>query len=249
MKKINEKKTVIYIVILIILLTVGLFFKYKNTSAPTLTNPSGEVFVLEEISIKSKGIKEKNFSGKISVIEGNSKLALEAQAYVDNAVSEFKKQADVDVPAMRAQFGDDVASSQYEIIIDAKYIFSEKTESVAILTYEYTGGAHGNNSYNVISASKTNGEILDLSSVIKTEKQKSFTDLVKKDLLSWRPFESAETVVFTEEVSGLTFDSFTNWSLDDKNLILYFSQYDIGPGVLGPVAYPISLEKVKDMLK
>jgi hypothetical protein len=54
--------------------------------------------------------------------------------------------------------------------------------------------------------------------------------------------------VFPEDVAALTFDSFTNWSMDDKNLIIYFDQYEIGPSVLGEVAFPLPLEKIKSFL-
>jgi hypothetical protein len=50
-------------------------------------------------------------------------------------------------------------------------------------------------------------------------------------------------------VDNLKFESFSNWSMDEENLTLYFSQYEIGPGVLGPVAFPIPLTKIKDFLK
>lgn len=250
MKKIIENKTSIYIVILVILIGVGLFFKYnKDNSVLDYDNTTDKTVLSgNNISIESKDIKEENFSGKVSVIKGDGELAIEAQSYIDQSVGEFKKQADTDVPAMRAEFGEDSPSSNYEIIIDAKYTKGEKTESIVILEYVYTGGAHGNSAYKVISASSLSGKILSLGDVIKKEKQNTFVDLVKKGLIDWRPYETTDTVVFVEDVEGLKFDSFKNWSLDDKNLTLYFSQYEIGPGVLGPVAFPISIDKIKDFL-
>lgn len=247
----KSNKNYIYIALFIFLVIIGLYFKYqKSDTTLPIENPSGELpNDKASVTITTKEIKETNFTGKVSVVSGDNVLARKAQSYIDEAVKTFKEQADKDVPDIRREFGVDTPSAQYEIIVQAEYIASEKTESVAMLTYEYTGGAHGNNSYNVITASKTSGEILALNSMIKTDKQKSFTDLVKKELYAWRPFDSTDTVVFTEEVDALNFDSFKNWSLDNENLILYFSQYDIGPGVLGPVAYPIPLEKVTDMLK
>ncbi len=247
----QSNKNYIYIALFIFLVIIGLYFKYqKSDTARPIENPNEELpNDKTSVTINTKEIKEKNFTGKVSVISGESILAKKAQSYIDQAVKTFKEQADKDVPDIRREFGTDSPSAQYEIIVQAEYTQSENTESLVILTYEYTGGAHGNSSYYVITASKINGEVLVLSSAIKTDKQKSFTDFVKRGLLAWRPYESTDTVVFTEEVDALNFDSFKNWSLDNENLILYFSQYEIGPGVLGPVAYPVPVKDIKDFLK
>ena len=87
---------------------------------------------------------------------------------------------------------------------------------------------------------------MSLSDVIKKEKQTAFTELVKKELNAWRP--DGTIVVFPETVTELTFASFKSWNLDDKNINIYFDQYEIGPVVLGAVVFPISLEKIKDLL-
>lgn len=87
---------------------------------------------------------------------------------------------------------------------------------------------------------------MSLSDIIKTEKQTAFTELVKKELNAWKP--DGTVVVFPEAVADLTFNSFKSWTIDDKNINIYFDQYEIGPGVLGAVMFPISLEKIKDFL-
>jgi hypothetical protein len=198
-----------------------------------------------KISITSKDIKEENFSGTIPVISGSGLLVSSAQAYVDQTISEFRIQADTDVPNMREQFGADVASANYEIIIEAKYLKGETTESIVMSVYVYTGGAHGSNSYKVITASLTDGKILALSDILKKEKQNNFIMFLKKRLNDWRPGGGDGPVVFAEDVQNLKFNSITNWAMDDQNLIIYFSQYEIGPGVLGAIAFPISLSEVE----
>lgn len=244
------KNNSIYIVALVILIAIGLYLRYQAKDAP-LPEMTEEIKVTTDgsISIESKEIDEKNFGGRVAVISGDSSLAVASRKYIDETVAEFKKQADTDVPEMIEQFGADNPVSKYELAIEAELYESEDTKSIAMSTYIYNGGAHGNSSYKVISASSTSGEILSLGDIIKKDKQDEFVSLLKKSLLDWRPYETTDTVVFTEEVEGIQFDSLTNWSLDDKNLIVYFSQYEIGPGVLGPVAFPISLDKIKDFLK
>jgi hypothetical protein len=179
-------------------------------------------------------------------------VAVEAREYIEDTVAEFRKQANTDVPSMREEFGVD-ASANYEIQIDAKYVKSEKTESIVMLVYVYTGGAHGGSSYKVITATLDDGKntssILSLSEIIKSDKQTAFVSFVKKQLNSWKPDKSQELVVFPEEVDSLNFDSFANWSLDQNNLIIYFDQYAIGPGALGATAFPLSRQKIADFLQ
>lgn len=200
------------------------------------------------ISITTKDIKETNFTGKVPIISGSGVLASKAQVYVDATVVEFKKQADIDVALMRTKFEGDVTLPQYEIDIEAKYGKGAKTESIIISVYAYTGGANGNSSYKVFSSSLADAKILSLSAVIKKDKQTAFTEFVKKELNTWQPAGSDGSVVFPDDVKNLKFSSFENWSLDDKNLIIYFDKYAIGPGALGAVAFPLSLDKVKSFM-
>ncbi len=54
--------------------------------------------------------------------------------------------------------------------------------------------------------------------------------------------------VFPEDVNALSFDDFTNWSLDNDNLTIYFDQYAIGPGVLGATAFPLPRTQIQNFL-
>lgn len=250
MAKNSKNKAVIYIIIFVILIAGGLYLKFKKTSLPVPFTDEAVQTVenITPITIGSKSIQEENFTGKVATVSGESVLAQKAQAYIDESVAEFKKNADKDVPDMREQFGADSPTAQYEIDIDAKEVKGAKAQSIILLSYTYTGGAHGSSVYKVITTSST-GTILSLSDIIRKDKQDAFTDLVKKELNKWSPEGSGPSPVFPDEVKALKFSSFTNWSLDDKNLTIYFSQYEIGPGVLGAVAFPLSRAKVKDFLE
>ncbi len=201
------------------------------------------------VSITSQNIKEDNFSGKMPTISGSSPVVSNAKNYIKNTIDKFREQANTDVPDLREKFGRDNPTTNYEIDIDAKYIKGEETESIEMSVYTYTGGAHGSTVYKVITADKSIGKILLLSDVVKTEEQNAFTLFVKKQLKSWKIEGSDSSSVFAEQVDALKFSSFINWSLDDKNLIIYFDQYAIGPGVLGPVAFPLPIEAIKNFLQ
>ncbi len=201
------------------------------------------------ITITTKNIDEKNFTGKMTVVAGPaaSNLVIESNKYIKSTVASFKAQADKDVPDMREKFGADSPTANYTIEIEGTHIKGDKTESIVLSTYAYTGGANGNSTYKVFTASK-DGKILSLSDVIGEYQEDAFAEHVRKQLTAWRPEESTGPVVFEEEVANLTFSSFTNWAIDGSNLVLYFDKYEIGPGVLGAVAFPLPLSSLKTFL-
>lgn len=219
-----------------------------NNEIPAKTPPKQTVVDTTPASISNKNIKEENFSGTMPIISGSGEVELRAREYVEVKVAEFRKQANTDVPDMREKFGADNPTAQYTIDISAKHVQGEKTRSIVMSIYAYTGGANGNSSYKVITASRANGKILSLSDVIKQEEKGAFTEFVKKELNAWRPGESEGPVVFVDEVKNLKFDSFSNWSIDDNNLIIYFDKYEVGPGALGAVAFPLKIEEIKNFL-
>ena len=228
---------------------VGMILSSEDTPLDTVIQAQKTVNPVISISITTKKIKEENFTGTVPVIAGTSTLAVNMKKYLEATVAEFRTQANADVPPMRAKFGADNPTANYEIEIDSKYIKSEKTESIVTNVYTYTGGAHGGTVYHVLSADRASGKILSLSNIIKQAEQNAFTEFVKKRLDAWIPEGSDAPVVFPDDVASLKFADFSNWSLDDKNLTIYFDQYMVGPGVLGAVVFPLSLSQIRNFLQ
>ena len=235
--------------LLLLVALVGTYYLYTQGKPEIIDTQIKEVGeTSESISITSEEIREENFTGSRPVIAGEGLLAQTAREYVANTLKEFKAQADVDVPQMREDFGEESPAASYSIEIIASQIESAKTGSVIISVYVYTGGAHGSSSYKTFTASKSNGEILSLADMIKQDSWEAFTALVKEKLNAWQPAGSEAPVVFEDDVASLTFDSLVNWALDNKNLILYWSQYEVGPGVLGAFSFPLSLQELDAFL-
>lgn len=245
-------------IFLLILIIIGIALIFtRNIWVPKLVDKiigndfkQGDIVnpTLVPISITDKKITEENFNGKTSVIHGTGLLAVKMQEYINATISDFRKQSNTDVPDIRKNFGEDVPSSAYEIDVNSKYIKGPKTESIVTSVYTFTGGAHGSTIYKVITANRANGKILSLSDIVQNGKQDEFTKLLKKKLSEWIPEGSDTPVVFTDSVSGLTFDSFSNWAIDKDNLIIYFNQYELGPSALGAVEFPLQLKDIQDLL-
>jgi len=244
----NKSKVIISILILVILALLGFVLK-RNSSIPNIENVNiKDNESSSPIIIKKESIKENNFSGTKPLITGSGTLVDTTKSYIDQRVKEFRVQANNDVPDMKKNFGNDSPIAKYTIDINARYTKSDNTESIIIDEYVYTGGANGNSSYKVFTSSLSSQKILSLSDVVEISKQDSFTSLVKKELMNWRPEGNKESVVFPDEVETLTFNSFRNWSFSGNNLVIYFDKYEIGPGSIGASAFPIPYTKIKDFL-
>ncbi len=252
-------------IFLLILIIIGLVLIFtRKYWVPKLVNQiliweGGETYkavvseeekdVVPKITITSKDIKEENFSGKVSVISGSSLVAKKSREYITAEVAEFRKMANGDVPGIREKFGADNPTANYEIEINAEYRKGPKTESIVMQHYVFTGGAHGNTRYKVVTTNIPGTKVLSLSNIITEDKKGAFTAYIKKELMDWRPEGSTGVIVFEEEVQDLTFASFKDWSMDEDSLTIYFDQYEIGPGVLGAVAFPISLSSIQVFLQ
>lgn len=237
-----------FIVVMCVAL-VGYWLINRPNNEPTV-NPEDKISGNEEvpIAIEKVDIKETNFTGSKPAISGSAQIAIEAQKYINAQIAEFKKSADEEVPDMRDKFGADHPTANYTVDIEAKYLPGTKTDSIVLNMYFYTGGANGNSLYTVFTENNATGEILKLKDLVKKDQQLAFANLVKTSLLNWRPEESEGLVVFEDTVQELTFDMLSDFSLDDKNLTLYFDKYEVGPGALGAIAFPIPLTKVSGML-
>ncbi|MEJ0001851.1 MAG: DUF3298 domain-containing protein [bacterium] len=250
-KKTQSNIKNIVIAILVVIIATLLYHYTKKAPAPakeTAPAAPAPVPAATPISISEKDIKEDNFTGKQPVITGSAEIATAARAYIDKTVGDFRTQANADVPDMRAKFGADSPPATYTIEIEAKYQKGGKTDSIILTGYAYTGGANGNSSYKVFTASHATGKMITLSDAIKSDQQAAFTAFVKKKLIAWRPQGSDTNVVFADAVGDLNFSSFDSWSMDSKNLTIYFDKYEIGPGVLGAVPFLIPLTELDTYL-
>ncbi len=239
----------VLVAVLIVYLATNLFSRKDDITNITTTPDETPDDTDTQISVSSKELNEENFTGSIPVINGKGEFVDRARAYVDSTLSDFRISANEDVPAMREQFGADSPTANYTLDIKARHVQNSETQSIVLSSYVYTGGANGNNFYKVFTASVPDGKILTLSSLIREERKADFTRLVKDSLLKWRPGGADSMTVFEDAVADLTFQSFDDWSLDDKNLILYFDKYEIGPGALGAVEFPLPVSVIKAFLK
>jgi hypothetical protein len=241
----QRKNILLIIAAILLLILIGILIINKASDAapvavnetPAAVQPAPASAVVP-ITITEQTIKEQYYSGTKPVISGSSALAKAAQSYINTTVQKFAADAQAEVPSRIKEYGAENPTSSYTIDLNAKQVSSATTDSIIIDEYIYMGGANGSSSYKVLTASKGTGELLSLSTIIKKESQPAFTAMVKKELLAKYPD------TFPEEIQKLNMQSFDDWSLDQNGtLTLYFDKYQIGPGALGAVAFPLPKAK------
>ena len=231
------------VILLVALFACAIYFFTHKEENVTSKHKWTPISIEEAVEIKGK-----NFVGSKPVILGSARVAASARKYVNESIKEFEA---------NAKSGTSSGSSDpksflplpYSIDMNAKYVQSFTTESIVINQYLYTGGANGNDFYRVFTGSIASDKVLLIKNVIDEKYHENFVEFVKNRLFNYRPAGSNDVVIFEDSVNALTIDSFSNWSMDNQYLVLYFDKYTVAPGALGSIVFPIPLSDVQSMMK
>lgn len=243
-----KKTTTILIIILVLALIILTAIWLQKRSTVVAPSETISPVVTTPVTISSKPIVEEYFKGTRPVIAGSSVIVAAANEYVNERIAEFKTSADTQVPAMRKQYGNDAPPATYTIDFKAEHLQGPTTESIVVYSYVYMGGANGMSIYRVFTATYGGTTVMTLNDVVAPDKHDAFVAYVKKLLIDGTLGGPTKGAVFPEDVNQITFENLKNFSLDETSLTLYFTKYEIGPGALGAVVYPIPLELLRPYL-
>ena len=246
--KVTWYSKVVAVVLFVATFYVGFYLGEQNQTVQDSLVEVIDVVVMDGEASKlvvsgTKEIKEDNFVATVATITGSGVLAEMGREYIDNSVKDFKKQADRDVPQMMEEYGRDIGAANYNLNINAKYLNSSHTESLVFELYMYTGGANGNAAFKVFTVDNQTGKLLTLNDLVKKDKQVELLSFVKKSLNKWTN-DGSSPVVFDDVVADLSFGMLQDWSMDDKNIYVYFDKYEVAPGVAGDITLPLPLTTV-----
>lgn len=207
-----------------------------------------KIQTVKPATISSTQIDTEYFSGQSVQIQGTSVAAKAAHQHAEERFAAFAQRATTEVPELREQFGPEAPAGTYELRLDASVISGTNTESIVIAEYEYTGGANGMSTYTTFTSLKKGGDLLSLRNIIRPDQTEAFTNEVRNRLTQWAE-ETEGAMLFAEDVSALTFDSFYSWSLSEDMLTIYFSKYAVGPGAIGAITIPLPLSELAAFLQ
>lgn len=125
---------------------------------------------------------------------------------------------------------------------------SEDVMSVVFQVYEFTGGAHGNTSYNTITYDLAADAVIALDDLFQSGSEPfAIIGPVVVDELGERLGEMAD-VAWIEEGSGENPANYQHFALTVDSLVLYFPPYQIAPYAAGTQTVEIPLSDLESVL-
>ncbi|MFC4410903.1 DUF3298 and DUF4163 domain-containing protein [Chungangia koreensis] len=114
--------------------------------------------------------------------------------------------------------------------------------SLSLITYSFTGGAHGMTIVKSLTFDTRTGESYTLASLFKADSNyiQKLSDLVGEKIKKW------ETPLL-DEFKGIRPNQ--DFYLADHSIVLYFQLYEISPYVAGFPYFPIALWGLQDIIK
>lgn len=108
----------------------------------------------------------------------------------------------------------------------------ESVLSLTILSYAYTGGAHGNSGYTGVTFDAQSGEILALSDILADEDgfQSAAQQWIVEKLAAEHGDELFED--YAETVEAM-WETEPDWYLDAEGITFVFDPYEVGPYAMG----------------
>lgn len=132
------------------------------------------------------------------------------------------------------------AYSEYNVAYN-----SDNLISIPILTYEFTGGAHGMSVLKSFNYNLKNGQELKLSDIFKeqVDYKKVINSYIKKEI------EKNKDLYFSGEDGFKGIDDNQGFYLEGDKLVIYFQLYEIAPYYVGIPKFEIPLNEIKDIIK
>jgi hypothetical protein len=179
------------------------------------------------ITIENLIVYVLNFSGN------NSKAT-----YIGDAVKNFQTEY--------KQFKDDFEESDlvWEATFDGEVTYqSSEVVSIALSSYSFTGGAHGNMDITFLNFNPQTGSLFKFNDIINNKE--GFTKLVKK-------YFKKEISSSTDSDNGFFEDSFQlpeNIGFNEEGIILLYNTYEIASYAQGITEFTIPYEEMDTFLK
>lgn len=246
----------ILIFILVVIVLVGGFYLYKNKKTPVVEEIKTET-VSHDFVFEKKKIQE---GGEDKIEEINveypfiTNASTPAEEKINSQISEFINSTISDTKKDFKEFRDDpyLKDSATPLSLSIIYKINKNTNldvtNVLFEIYTYSGGAHGITGIKYFVFDNKTGEVISLKDVFENS---DYLELLSK--LSILEIERIDpglkTYTGAEEGTAPKKDNFQNFALEDSGFKLKFSDYQIGPYVVGRLEIIIPYEKLSENLQ
>lgn len=164
---------------------------------------------------------------------------------INDSITNFINQQKKEIEAQAKEFkmamdslGEQMVGPFELIVKDSVYMADENYISVRLLTYSYTGGAHGMTNFYGLNYNVKTKKFLNNTEIINTGKAPQINELLKAHLQN--PDSCFNEVPTIENFTAL---NFTRNSID-----FTYAQYILGPYSCGYTSIAIPNHKMKDLL-
>ena len=206
---------------------------------------------------------EEPFEAEISAVyskaKGNSDLSSSINTNVENAIIEtlstsennnnlndILKAFNEEYLSFKKDFAE-INEPVWELHIETELIYqSETVITIAISTYEFKGGAHGNDNIKLLNLDAKSGEIIELNYFINDID--SFTKLAESQFISSLE-KDKNNLTIEDFFFGEPFQLPENIGFSEEGLILIYNVYEVASYDLGYTEFMIPFDVADSYLK
>jgi len=204
------------------------------------------------IRVYAKAIKYKDeyteVNIKIPVIEGmeNSELMAQLNQEFEKKALDFKKESEritKEVAEESKEQGWPLRTGSVYIEYEAQ-INDNRTMSISVIYYQYTGGAHGNSNKETVNLDLVNEKELSLRDLF--DGSEDYKEILTKEIL--KQMNNDKDNLFPETLKDFKASDDLKFYLTDEGIVFYFNPYEVAPYASGIVEYKISYDSLRDVL-
>ncbi|MFK7832936.1 MAG: DUF3298 domain-containing protein [Winogradskyella sp.] len=141
----------------------------------------------------------------------------------------------------------EVTEPAWELHIETELTYqSETVITIAISTYEFKGGAHGNDKIKLLNLDATNGNILTVDAMINDIS--GFTKLAEAQFMASLEKDKNNSTI-DNFFFGKPFQLPENIGFSEEGLILLYNVYEVASYDLGYTEFMIPFDEVESFLK
>ncbi len=174
----------------------------------------------------------------------------EVEQYINNRVEEFQIFANQDRVGAVAEFGElpEFLKRPYVLDIKAKFSNGESIDSLVLSNYQYSGGANGNADFKTFVVLNEDRVVNFIGEIIPINNRQEAKEIIVKALenMTFEDIRGSE-VLFPNALRDLDLNDVQFSITNDSNIMLYFDEYQVGPGVIGAFSIDISNTNLFDL--
>lgn len=185
---------------------------------------------------------------KIPVIEGlkNSEVMDQLNQEHEQKALDFKRETEKmvqEVVEESKKGGWPIRTGSVYTEYEAK-INDNKTMSISVTYYQYTGGAHGYYYKETVNLDLMNEKVLSLNDLFVGSD--AYLQVLTDEIL--KQMEAEKDYLFPETLTDFKASDDLKFYLTDDGIVFYFNPYEIAPYASGIVEYKIPYESLSDVL-